>query len=105
MIPQKTLKDLYDYIFNRISPKPFLRGCIENRMSAIIQADNENVNNIKDIMLFIFNYIPWDCWGNLEKVQDWLDGKIEISENDYKAIKNAFINNGLDISITQKKEN
>ena len=62
------------YIEEGISGGGFLTALFSNNLiGAFSQADNVNTEAMKEWTVFLFNYIPSDCWGSKEKVQAWIE--------------------------------
>ena len=51
----------------------FTTALLSNNLSAILRADKESLAGIKDLVRFIYNEIPAECWGSPEKVSAWLE--------------------------------
>lgn len=76
-IPKHTYDSLKLYVEKRISPGGFLYAVLTNDLfKAICSANSENLKMIKEICWFVYNEMPFDSWGSVEKVKKWLgDGK------------------------------
>lgn len=68
-------KDTIDrYVKYGIPTGHFLEAVLSNRlMEAIGRADEENLRDIKEICLYVYNDIPSSCWGSPQKYLDWID--------------------------------
>lgn len=71
------------YVESGIEPGSFLRAVLENDlMNAVARADMFNVRKLDKICEYMKFYMPYDCWGNKEKVERWLaEKKIERIKN------------------------
>ena len=50
-----------------------MRAVLENNLTeALGRADDRNQRAIKEIVSFIYNCLPRNCWGSREKVEKWL---------------------------------
>lgn len=66
------IDSLLEYVFNNCPTGGFLSAVLENDLSgAINRADLENRRCIADYVIFIWNYLPRDCWGSKERVDNW----------------------------------
>jgi len=73
MIPEHTKYDIDRYVNDKIPPGGFLEAVFSNNLcQAFGRADRENLNNLFDIVNYIYNHTPMDCWGSPEKVKEWL---------------------------------
>ncbi len=72
--PQSLRGGFQRYIEDGILPGSFLRAVLRNDfMSAVFQADDENVLRLREICLFVHNEIPNGCWGSPERVEAWVE--------------------------------
>ena len=84
-IPQLTIDALIRYAQKGIPTGSFLMGVLTNNFSeAVGRADEHNRLALYPIHVFIYNEMPADCWGSVEKVQKWIehDGLEGIKEVD-----------------------
>jgi len=60
------------YIEDGIHRGHFLTALFENDLAgAISRADHINEHKLKDMMQWIYNEAPNNCWGSKEKVNNW----------------------------------
>jgi hypothetical protein len=76
---EKAPNDLGDsfkrYIELRIPTGSFLRAVLENDLKeACGRADIYNQRILFEIVYWLYNEAPPDCWGSPEKVKAWLKG-------------------------------
>lgn len=72
-IPDHTQGSLTRYIVNRIEPGGFLLAVLENDLhGAMARADQTNRRKIFEICQYLYNCAPSTCYGNAEKVKNWL---------------------------------
>ena len=70
-LPEQYRDGLRRYIEEGIMPGSFLRAVLEDRLhDAVVRCDN--ISQLKDIVLWIYNEAPSICWGSPEKVRDWI---------------------------------
>lgn len=73
-VPQHTMGGLIRYWKDRCPCGSFLTAMLENNlMEACGQADEQNQVAIFEICTFIYNEIPFLCYGSPEKIEAWLD--------------------------------
>lgn len=74
-ISESTKDSLDRYVNHRIQPGGFLTAVLSNDLvGAVGRADSFNKKVIPEIITYIYNQLPSNCWGSSEKVQDWLNG-------------------------------
>lgn len=67
------LPALERYLNNGIMPGGFLTACLENNLSeAFGRADRDNSQNLRNIIGYIYNYLPSNTWGSPEKVTTYV---------------------------------
>ena len=73
MIPERTLDGIRRYVEDRIPPGGFLTAVLENNLKeSFARADDENLVTIFELVSYIYNRIPFMCWGSPETVDKWL---------------------------------
>lgn len=73
MIPSHMHQALKDYIEHGWQPGSFLTSMLQNDIyNAVWKADHINEGAISDWVKFLQWYIPTECFGNEEKVRDWI---------------------------------
>ena len=61
------------YANNHIPTGGFLKACLENNLrEAFGRADDFNRENLSEIVQYMYNDIPSNCWGSKEIVEKWL---------------------------------
>lgn len=74
-IPTTTKEALDRYAKHRVPTGGFLRAVLEDKLfEAFNRADGENTRAMKEIVMYVWNDMPADCWGSKEKVDAWLKG-------------------------------
>lgn len=72
-IEQRFKESIDRYVSQRIPTGGFLMAVLENNLvEAIGTADTEAMDNIRHIVCYLYNEVPSNCWGNKEKVKNWL---------------------------------
>jgi len=80
-IPKRTKRALDKWACWAEPGGDFITAVLRNDlMKAISRADLENQEAIMDIVIYIYNRLPKDCWGSEEAVESW-EG-LEIPEQD-----------------------
>jgi len=65
---------LVHYILDGHPMGHFLTNVVENNLrGAIYHADNVNALALSNVVSFLFNSAPADCWGSPEKVKAWIE--------------------------------
>ena len=71
-LPEGLQYSMKCYIEKGIRTGGFLTACLENDLlAAVNRADKTNLARLKDVVQWIYNEAPSDCWGSREKVQAW----------------------------------
>jgi len=74
MIPERTIHSLKLYSEHKCQPGGFLTAVLQNDLFAAMgRADTENKQALPDIVTYIYNEMPGDCWGSEKIVQDFLN--------------------------------
>lgn len=67
---------LQDYIAKGTPPDGFFKALLENDLrESFGRADIDNRNDLFEIVSWLWNYAPAMCWGNPQKVRDWVQMK------------------------------
>src|ERR1035438_8962836 len=74
---EQTSKESLDRYFERgIDPGHFLKAVLENDLREAVQCgDNVHINNLKGIIAYCYEKLPFYCWGSKQNVEDWVDSK------------------------------
>lgn len=82
-VSMTVLGGLERYLNNGIMPGGFLTAVLENNLSqAFGRADSYNSANLKDIVAYIYNYVPSSAWGSPAKVSAWVNAIRKEAAND-----------------------
>ena len=77
-LPECYREEMKRYIEDHAKPGPFLRGMLKKDMHmALTKVDTDMIGRLRDIYLWIYTEVPSICWGNEEKVRNWLNKKGE----------------------------
>lgn len=72
-IPSLTMAALISYVEAGIPTGDFLRAVLSNDLcEAVGRADADNRRALPEIVQFIYNGCPGQCWGDAETVDRWL---------------------------------
>ena len=72
-IPDNLLMALYAYVERRQAVGHFLTCVLSNDLFGAMQrADSQSQAALKEIVEFIFNYMPTKCYGDTQAVRAWL---------------------------------
>ena len=95
-VDRHTLETISYYIEKGIPTGGFLRAVLENDLcGACGRADHDNQRALYDIVSFLYNYAPSDCWGSPKNVQEWLAKAAR--EREAHARKNDESKLGVDV--------
>jgi hypothetical protein len=84
-VPESLWDGLVEYIVARRPMGHFLTAVAANDLKeACGRADAENRQHLFDLVFFLHNYAPGECWGSPEKVQAWLTEKKEKAPQIYE---------------------
>lgn len=76
---ESTRNDLNEYIKDRVPVGDFLYAVLTNNLvETYARADEENLYDLFEIVSYVYNQLPSECWGSKEKVDKWLLGREEI---------------------------
>jgi len=71
-VPHRTAAALARWAVYAGAGGHFITSVIKNDFAkAVTKADLENLKNIQYIALFVYNYLPDQCWGSEEKYNNW----------------------------------
>jgi hypothetical protein len=72
-VPDHTQTALTDYVERGIPVGGFLHALLSNDLfGAVGRADAQNLHALKDIVNWVYNRAPQNCWGTEAKVIRWL---------------------------------
>ena len=75
-VPEHTLPAILRYINDHIEPGGFLVAVLSNDLKeSFARADIENREALFNIVAYLYNEAPENCWGSPEKVKAWLKNK------------------------------
>lgn len=70
---QHIVNALQSYVENRYPPGGFLHAVLSNDLiRACMKADDFNRHRLFDIVDYIYNNLPMNCYGSPEAVEKWL---------------------------------
>jgi len=71
-VPEHDIDGLVEWIVEARPTGDFLRAVLENDLKeAFGRADLENTEAMAEIMRFLYNHAPANCWGSVENVKNW----------------------------------
>ena len=74
MIPQRFIGSLKRYSEAKIPCGHFLTAILENDLlDTINRADEDAIKIIPELVKYVYNELPMECWGSPEKVKSWLN--------------------------------
>ncbi len=76
VIKEGTINSIRRYVSEGIPTGDFLFAVLTNNLfEAVGRADEDNLRTLPEICCYVYNEIPSLCWGNKEKVTEWLANK------------------------------
>ena len=67
------MASLRRYIENRIPTGGFLEAVLSNDLKeAVGRADGDNMRVLPELVGWLYNEAPSNCWGSPQRVKDWL---------------------------------
>ena len=77
-VPRHTAESLTRYVFDGVPPGQFLEAVLSNDlMESFARADDENTRNIRYLAAFIYNELPGNSHGTLERMVEWMKERRE----------------------------
>ena len=74
MIPSHTKAALDRYVNQKYLPGGFLMAVLSNDLfGAVGRADSENLAALPDIVKYVYNHMPADSWGSVDKVYKFVE--------------------------------
>ena len=76
MIPKYTKKGIDAFVKDGVPVGGFLEAVLSNDLiEAFGRADENNREAMFDIVYYLYNEVPTECYGSLEKVNNWIEKK------------------------------
>jgi hypothetical protein len=73
LMPDHTAQSLRLYIEKGARPSSFLEAVLNNDLlRSIATADQLNAEKLVEIVRFLHEYAPAECWGSAAKVKAWM---------------------------------
>jgi len=75
-LPEDLKQDIDQYVEYGRPTGGFLQACIENNLKdAVGRADECNLRLIPEIVSYLHNRTPMDCWGKSHSYVQWINKK------------------------------
>lgn len=72
-VPPDIVESLRQYVVDGRPTGEFLRAVLRNDLTdAVTRADKGNLALLPEIVRFCWNQLPGPCWGDRQKVDQWL---------------------------------
>ena len=82
-LPEGLRGGMKRYLEDGIQAGGFLTACLKNDLvGAVGKAGSDNLKALPEIVRWIYNEAPDNCWGSKEKVCDWMDKQYMASSNE-----------------------
>jgi len=73
-ISERLVSSLQRYVKHGIPTGGFLNACLSNNLQeAVVTADDNNINCLRQIMKYICSEVPIKAWGNPFLVRKWVE--------------------------------
>lgn len=64
------------YCLYHIPPGGFIWAVLSNDLfGAFSRGDDQSIEELKELVRFVYCHVPSICWGNPEQVKEWLNSK------------------------------
>jgi hypothetical protein len=74
-VPVRLRGGLKRYLVDRVRPGSFLCNLLRNDLAAaVVQADEDSLAGLRDLVLFLHNYAPGPAHGSPGNFEAWLAG-------------------------------
>jgi hypothetical protein len=72
-VPESLHEGLTEYVLTGRPTGSFLRAVLESNLyQACNRADDDNRTHLYDIVFFLVNYAPGNCWQSPAAVNEWI---------------------------------
>ena len=76
LIPEATMSSLQMYLEYGVNPGRFLTAVLENNLrEAMGQADEDDLESLFHLVVYLYNEVSADAWGNRERVRAYQDSR------------------------------
>lgn len=83
VIPAQLLESLERYEKEHVPTGGFLRAVLSNDLAeAALRADEYNRQILQQLIVYIHNEMPQECWGSPEKVRAWIEEGDRLAEEE-----------------------
>lgn len=77
-IPDRTIETINNYVEYKLTPGSFVEAVLcNNLIGSFSRADIYNRAALFEIVTYLSNEVPFECWGSREKYNNWLNEKEE----------------------------
>ena len=77
-VPEHLIDGLALYLVAHIQPGHFLTAVLSNDLrEAIGRGDTASIAGLKPLVVYLYNRVPGNAWGNAQNVSDWLNEREE----------------------------
>lgn len=79
-VPEHMKEAIANYITNGWEPGSFMFAVLTNDLAgAVVRADYLNRQALSDIVAWLMEYAPADCWGNRRIVEEWMEKRRKLN--------------------------
>lgn len=81
-LPEYCREGLIDYLRYGLPPGSFLQAVLSNDLAeACKRSDDYTRGALYDFVFVLYNYAPFDSWGNADRVKAWIRRGAELRRN------------------------
>ena len=74
-LPEQYREGMRRYIEEGIIPGSFLVAALSNNLHAAVTQCSGPMEDLKTVMMWLYNEAPSRCWGSPKQVRDWILGR------------------------------
>lgn len=87
-LPESLRQGMRLYVEEGVIPGSFLQAVLENNfIDAVMNADPENLDALREIALFVRHELPPRAWGSVAAVQLWASSRPRPSEKSKATVR------------------
>lgn len=80
-VSEHLIEGLVMYVVHHYQPGGFLTAVLSNDLAqAFGRGDSESLACLHGIVKFLEGDAPWNCWGSVKRVCDWVDRSLPSEE-------------------------
>jgi hypothetical protein len=89
-IPSHTQLAFKSYFEKKLYPGSFLTAVLSNNLvKTVSTADSFNLAALPLIVEYMYNYLPYECWGSEEKIHNWCEDRFYSRVCDFQGTEDG----------------